>query len=195
VPAGEKTAIHGKWVKGPGTAVFKAITEALGGTRPPVVAEDLGLITDEVRALLKATGFPGMKVLQFAFGGGPRNPYLPHNYPDPNSVVYTGTHDNDTTQAWFHALSDGERAYVRRYLGSDGNRISEDLMRLALSSTANTVIIPLQDVLDLGDEARINTPGAAEGNWSWRVRGDQLDPSRGQCLAELTTLYGRAREL
>jgi len=192
VPAGESTAVRGEWVRGPGDAVFKAVGEAFGGGQLPVVAEDLGLITDEVRALLKATGFPGMKVLQFAFGGGPDNPYLPHNYLDPNYVVYTGTHDNDTTRGWFASLSDAERAYVARYLGTDGERISQDLTRLALGSTARTAIIPLQDVLDLGSEARVNTPGAAEGNWAWRVRVDALDPARAECLAELTTLYGRA---
>ena len=155
-------------------------------------ALDFSSATDEVRALLKATGFPGMKVLQFAFGGGADNPYLPHNYHDPNYVVYTGTHDNDTTLGWFGGLSDAERAYVARYVGTDGMAITTDLIRLALSSTARTAIIPLQDVLDLGSEARVNTPGAAQGNWAWRVRADQLDPARAECLAELTALYGRA---
>jgi 4-alpha-glucanotransferase len=190
VPSGAETAVNGTWVRGPGKAVFDAIANALGG-QPPVIAEDLGLITDEVRELLVATGFPGMKVLQFAFGGGPENPYLPHNYAHPNCVVYTGTHDNDTTRGWFASLSEPERAYVTRYIGTDGQRMSEDLMRVALASTANTAIVPLQDVLDLGSTARFNTPGAAEGNWSWRVGGDQLDPARTQCLAELTALYGR----
>jgi 4-alpha-glucanotransferase len=189
VPAGSETAVGGHWVPGPGRAVFDAIGQALGP--PPVIAEDLGMITDEVRALLVATGFPGMKVLQFAFGGDATNPYLPHNYADPNCVVYTGTHDNDTTRAWFAALSDAERARVRRYLGTDGPSMSSDLMRLALASIARTAIVPLQDVLDLGSEARFNTPGAPEGNWAWRVRGDQLDPARAECLGELTELYGR----
>jgi 4-alpha-glucanotransferase len=185
------TAEHGQWVKGPGEAVFNAIQEALGP--PPVIAEDLGLITDEVRALLQATGFPGMKVLQFAFGGAPDNPYLPHNYSDPNCVVYTGTHDNDTTRGWFTRLDDSDRSHVERYLGLDEHdRASKELMRLALMSIANTAIVPLQDVLDLGSEARLNRPGEPEGNWSWRVLAEQLDPSRAECLAELTRLYGRA---
>jgi 4-alpha-glucanotransferase len=193
VPAGETTAVHGQWVRGPGEAVFNAIGQALGiGQAPPVVAEDLGLITDEVRQLLRATGFPGMKVLQFAFGGGPDNPYLPHNYADPNCVVYTGTHDNDTTRGWFSSLPTDEREHVARYLGRSELDAAHDLMRLALSSTANTAIVPLQDVLDCDSAARFNTPGAAEGNWAWRVRAEQLDPSRAERLAEMTTLYGRA---
>jgi len=191
VPFGETTAVKGQWVHGPGEAVFAAIAEAIGGGPPPVVAEDLGLITDEVRALLRATGFPGMKVLQFAFGGGADNPYLPHNYLDPNCLVYTGTHDNDTTRGWFSGLSDAERAHVCRYVGTDGAHISQDLMRLALSSIARIAIVPLQDVLDLGSEARVNTPGAPEGNWTWRVQASQLTPERAKCLAELTTLYAR----
>ena len=133
-----------------------------------------------------------MKVLQFAFGGGRDNPYLPHNYADPNCVVYTGTHDNDTTRGWFANASESEREYVRRYSGATALRLPQDLMRLALSSIANTAIVPLPDVLDLGTEARMNTPGAPEGNWRWRVQADQLDPARADCLAELTTTYGRS---
>ncbi len=191
VPAHEATAVNGQWMPGPGHAVFQAIAASLGVDEPPIIAEDLGLITDEVRALLKATGFPGMKVLQFAFGGGSDNPYLPHNYVDPNCVVYTGTHDNDTTRGWFGSISDAERASVIRYLHSDTDHIAQDLMRAALGSTARIAIIPLQDVLDLGSEARFNTPGAPEGNWTWRVRSDQLTPERAACLADLTSLFGR----
>jgi 4-alpha-glucanotransferase len=191
VPADATTAVGGQWVRGPGEAVFTAIGMALGGGQPPVVAEDLGLITDEVRALLEATGFPGMKVLQFAFGDDARNPYLPHNYRDPNCVVYTGTHDNDTTRGWLGNASEHEREHLARYLGPERPHTTEELMRLALSSTANTAIVPLQDVLDLGSEARFNTPGAPEGNWTWRVRADQLEPSRADCLAEMTQTYGR----
>ncbi|HEY0582183.1 MAG TPA: 4-alpha-glucanotransferase [Chloroflexota bacterium] len=194
VPAGATTAVGGQWVKGPGVAVFHAIAAALGGGQPPVIAEDLGLITDEVRALLRQTGFPGMKVLQFAFGDTAENPYLPHNYSDSNCVVYTGTHDNDTTRGWFeNAASESERVAVTRYLGTDGSHIAEDLMRLALESNANTAIVPLQDVLDLGSEARMNTPGAPEGNWTWRVAANGLDRSRAECLAELTRAYGRSQ--
>jgi 4-alpha-glucanotransferase len=191
VPAGAPTAVEGAWVPGPGNAVFDAIATALGGG-VPVIAEDLGLITDEVRRLLAQTGFPGMKVLQFAFGGGTDNLYLPHNFTDPNCVVYTGTHDNDTTSGWFASASEHERDFVRRYLGSDGTTIAFDVMRLALGSVARTAIVPLQDVLGLGSEARMNTPGAAEGNWEWRVRPEQVDERHARRLAELTEVYGRA---
>jgi 4-alpha-glucanotransferase len=193
VPAGASTAVGGAWVSGPGADLFDVIGAALGGGQPPVMAEDLGHITSEVHDLLDATGFPGMKVLQFAFGDNARNPYLPHNYSNPNCVVYTGTHDNDTTRGWFDNASAAEREYVCRYLGTDGTSVARDLTRLALGSTANTAIVPLQDVLELGGEARMNKPGAPEGNWQWRVKSDQLDPARADCLAELTTTYGRSR--
>jgi 4-alpha-glucanotransferase len=189
---GEPTAVNGRWVRGPGAAVFAAIASAIGGGQPPVVAEDLGLITREVRALLRETGFPGMKVLQFAFDAGGDNPYLPHNFVDPNCLVYTGTHDNDTTRGWFDTRSEAERAHVRRYLGTDGSHIALDLVRLALSSIARYAIVPVQDVLELGSEARLNTPGAAEGNWTWRLQPGQLDASHAEGLAELSVLYGRA---
>jgi 4-alpha-glucanotransferase len=191
VPAHAKTAVGGRWVEGSGMAVFDAVDKALGG-HVPIIAEDLGVITDEVRALLQATGFPGMKVLQFAFGGGIDNPYLPHNFRDPNCVVYTGTHDNDTTVGWFAGLSEEERGSVLRYTGTDGSAIADDLMRLALGSTAITALVPLQDVLALGSEARMNTPGETGSSWSWRVRTDQLDAARAERLAELTAIYGRS---
>jgi 4-alpha-glucanotransferase len=193
VPAGASTAVNGTWVKGPADAVFQAIASALGVGQPPVIAEDLGLITDEVRQLLKNTGFPGMKVLQFAFGGGSDNPYLPHNYTDPNCVVYTGTHDNDTTHGWYAAASEHEREYARRYVGTDATCIAHDLMRIVLSSTANTAIVPLQDTLDLGSEARMNTPGSPQSNWAWRIQADQLDPEAADRLAQLTATYGRSQ--
>jgi 4-alpha-glucanotransferase len=190
VPFSASTAIEGSWVKGPGPMIFNAVGDDLGA-QPPVIAEDLGLITDDVRELLRVTGFPGMKVLQFAFGDDARNPYLPHNYVDPNCVVYTGTHDNTTTLDWFASASEAERGAVLRYLGSDGSRIALDLVRLALGSIANTAIVPLQDMLELDGQARMNTPGAAAGNWTWRYRSDQLDAGHARCLAELTATYGR----
>jgi 4-alpha-glucanotransferase len=193
VPGGATTAVDGAWVAGPGTAVFEAISRGLG-SEVPVIAEDLGLITDDVRELLAATGFPGMKVLQFAFGGGTDNFYLPHNYRDPNCVVYTGTHDNDTTRGWFESASDDERDFVQRYIGCgdlDASNVAWAMMRLAYMSIANTAIVPLQDVLDLGSAARMNTPGLPESNWAWRVCPDQLDPARADRLADLTDLYGR----
>jgi 4-alpha-glucanotransferase len=193
VPAGASTAVDGTWVKGPGEAVFQAIASTLGVGQPPVIAEDLGLITDDVRDLLRSTRFPGMKVLQFAFGGGSDNPYLPHNYTDPNCVVYTGTHDNDTTRGWYAAASEHERDFTRRYVGTDASHIALDFMRIALSSTANTAIVPLQDVLDLGSEGRMNTPGSPESNWTWRFTADQLDPEHADYLAQMTVTYGRSQ--
>lgn len=193
VPRSAATAVDGQWVTGPGRAVFDAVSAALGGGQLPVIAEDLGLITDAVRELLTQTGFPGMKVLQFAFGDTSDNPYLPHNYAHANCVAYTGTHDNQTTRGWFETdASNHERAHLRRYIGRDVHEPAAELMRLALASIANTVIVPLQDVLDLGSEARMNIPGAAEGNWSWRAGSDALHADRAGCLADLTRLYGRA---
>jgi 4-alpha-glucanotransferase len=191
VPAAASTAVNGTWVPGPGMAVFEAMRQALGG-EVPVIAEDLGLITDAVRDLLRASGFPGMKVLQFAFGGGPDNLYLPHNYADPNCIVYTGTHDNDTTRGWFASASEDERDVVLRYLGTDGTQIACDLIRLAHGSIARAAIVPLQDVLDLGSAARMNTPGAIEANWAWRVPPGGLDPACADRMARLTTTFGRA---
>ena len=192
VPTPATTAVGGAWVPGPGAAVFRAVDEALGGV-VPVIAEDLGMITDAVRALLAQLGYPGMKVLQFAFGGGTDNLYLPHNYRDPNCVVYTGTHDNDTTRGWSAQRGEDERHFLLSYLGRDGSEVAYDLIRLALGSVADTAIIPLQDILDLGSEARMNTPGAADGNWEWRARPEHLDPARIQRLAELTSVYGRGQ--
>jgi 4-alpha-glucanotransferase len=194
VPAGSETAIHGEWVPGPGAEVFKAVQRARGGKPLPVIAEDLGLITDEVRALLSETGFPGMKVLQFAFGGDADNAYLPHNYGDPNCVVYTGTHDNDTTRGWYQSADERLRDHVRLYFGTDGRDVAWDFIRGALASVADMAIVPLQDLLNLGSEARMNVPGRAEGNWSWRATRQQLDSSAEfiSRLERLTSLYGRS---
>ncbi|MDA8217437.1 MAG: 4-alpha-glucanotransferase, partial [Dehalococcoidales bacterium] len=158
----------------------------------PIVIEDLGLITEDVIALRKKLGYPGMKVLQFAFGEDKRNPYLPHNY-RPNFVVYTGTHDNDTTWGWYTSSPEWMRDRVRRYLGRDGHDITWDLIRLAMQSVADTAVFPLQDVLNLGTEARMNFPGKAEGNWRWRVRGEQLRDDVAARLADLTALYARKK--
>lgn len=188
IPAGMPTAEVGRWVKGPGDALFQALQNALGDL--PVIAEDLGFITSEVEALRERWGFPGMKVLQFAFSG-PDNPYLPHTYTDTNWVVYTGTHDNDTTRGWFQTRPPQERAYVLDYLACDGRDIAWDLMRLAWQSVAVLAIAPLQDVLRLGSEARMNTPGRADGNWTWRFREEVLTPERARALARMTWMYGR----
>jgi 4-alpha-glucanotransferase len=193
VPANAASAVEGRWEPGPGEEVFRAIDAALGGT-VPVIAEDLGMITEDVRALLRATGYPGMKVLQFAFGGDAHNPYLPHRYRDPNCVVYTGTHDNDTTRGWFATASEHEQERVREYLGRDGSDIAWDFIRAALASVADTAIVPLQDVLDLGSEGRMNQPGAALGNWEWRVLAEELSDARAARLRALTELYGRLPE-
>jgi 4-alpha-glucanotransferase len=188
VPKGEKTAVNGRWVKGPGEDLFDALADALGTL--PIIAEDLGVITPQVEALRDRYNFPGMKILQFAFGSGPRNPYLPHNHIR-QSVVYTGTHDNDTTSGWFSSISKSEKEVVCRYLGVSGNNISWDLIRAALVSVADTVIIPLQDVLSLGSETRMNTPGTAAGNWSWRCTSDALNTRLAAKLLDLTEIYGR----
>jgi 4-alpha-glucanotransferase len=193
VPVGETTAKRGAWVPGPGIEIFERVEEALG--RLPIVAEDLGFIDGKVRRLLAATGYPGMKILQFAFSGGPRNPYLPH-FHIPNCVVYTGTHDNDTTVGWFAGLSDAERVDVLRYLGRNGAAareidIASELIRLAYQSTAQMTIVPMQDVLRLGSDARMNKPATPTGNWSWRFRWAQVEDSRVRWLRGLAETYGR----
>lgn len=192
VPADEETAINGKWVKAPGADLFEHVGKALGSL--PLIAEDLGMITPEVEELRDAFDLPGMKVLQFAFGDDPKNLYLPHNYTNPNCVVYTGTHDNDTTVGWFLSRDDKERQAVQRYLGRDGSDIAWDLIRLAYASTADVAIVPLADVLRLGSEARMNIPGAPSGNWSWRYHPDQLQPGLDTGLRSLVETYGRLLE-
>jgi 4-alpha-glucanotransferase len=188
VPAGMPTAEKGDWITGPGAELFETVRAELGGL--PLVAEDLGLITPDVDALRDQFNLPGMRILQFAFGGAVENRFLPHNYTQ-NSVVYTGTHDNDTTRGWFGAIAEHERDHVRRYLGRDGRDIAWDLIRLAWMSVADHAFAPLQDVLDLGPEARMNLPGQAKGNWDWRFHEGQLTEAELARLAELTDLYGR----
>ncbi|WP_373525862.1 4-alpha-glucanotransferase [Nostoc sp.] len=190
VAQGEETAMNGKWVQAPGDAFFEVIRQKLG--KLPVLAEDLGVITPEVEALRDKYEFPGMKVLQFAFGSDPGNPFLPFNYPR-NAVVYTGTHDNDTTVGWFNSANDNEKHNLLLYLGCiSPEGIQWDLIRLALSSIANQAIIPLQDVLGLGNEARMNFPSVAEGNWEWRYQATALTEELGDRLKVLTRLNGRA---
>jgi len=189
VPYGEKTAMNGRWVTGPGEAFFSALADALGEL--PIVAEDLGVITPDVEALRDRFSFPGMKILQFAFGSGPQNPYLPHNHVR-NCVVYTGTHDNDTTCGWFSALSAREKKLVLKYLDRSGEEIVWDMIRTALASVADTVVIPLQDLLELSGDSRMNLPGTAENNWSWRFRNGALSARLAKRLMGLTEVYGRA---
>jgi 4-alpha-glucanotransferase len=188
VPAKYETAERGRWVEGPGRAFFDALESSLGPL--PVIAEDLGTITPEVESLRRDLGFPGMKVLHFAFGDGSDNPYLPHNY-ERGYFVYTGTHDNDTTVGWFHTRSVKERGSVLRYLDTGEEEIHWKLIRLAYSSVADAAVVPLQDVLGLGSAARMNLPGQGEGHWGWRVMPDQLDFPPFERLRGLSETYGR----
>lgn len=188
VPAGRHDAVVGRWVKAPGAALLETVQSALG--RLPIIAEDLGVITAEVLALRERFKLPGMRVLQFAFGDKPTNAYLPHNY-EANTVVYTGTHDNDTTRGWYASTMEKDRDHVRRYLARDGADVAWDFIRAAWASVADCAIAPLQDVLNLGPEARMNTPGRPAGNWSWRFQSSQLNAGVLARLAELTELYGR----
>jgi len=189
VAAGERTAVRGRWVKGPGAALFDAMRSELGEL--PVVAENLGVITPEVERLRESYGFAGMAVLQFAFEGDPHHPYLPHNH-QRSLCVYTGTHDNDTVVGWWGTLDPSSRAFAAKYLNADREPIHWAMIRAAMSSVADLVIIPLQDVLGLGSEARMNRPGCPEGNWRWRCPPSALGEAVRDRLAELTWLYGRA---
>ncbi len=186
VPAGAPTAQSGQWVAGPGASFFQAVQTELGHL--PFIAEDLGVITPDVRALRDQFRLPGMRVLQFAFDGHADNPYLPHNFIH-NTVAYTGTHDNATTRQWYEELPDYQRqnfwSYLKRAPGTSADAAPE-LMRLAWSSPAALAIAPLQDLLNLGSEARMNVPGRADGNWRWRVREDMLSSQAFQWLRDLT---------
>lgn len=193
VPLGEETAVNGKWMLAPGQELFNRLKHELGTL--PIVAEDLGFITPEVEALRDEFGFPGMKILQFAFDSAPDNPYLTFNF-DRNSVVYTGTHDNDTTVGWFTRRSYEDNERIRRYVGyfsPDG--IHWDLMRMAFGSVANQAITPLQDILGLGSDCRMNEPGRPMGNWTWRYHWDSLNDEVGGRLREMTEWFGRVSRL
>jgi len=189
IPAHEPTAIHGRWVPAPGKALFDAVRSALGGL--PLVAEDLGHITEEVHELRRAIGIPGMRILQFAFQQ-PDSPHLPHAFP-PETVVYSGTHDNDTARGWFENATEEERAAVATYLGLDDvNDAAWTLIRAAFTSVAETAIVPVQDILDLGSEARMNMPGDERGNWSWRLRAGALTAEHAAQVRGLAEVSGRA---
>jgi 4-alpha-glucanotransferase len=190
IPAEESTAIVGRWLPGPGDAFFDALHGVLG-PELPIIAEDLGLITEQVRALRRRVGLPGMKVLHFAFDGDPDHEYLPHNY-DSDFVVYLGTHDNDTTLGWFTSRDASQRDAILRYLGRDGHDIVWSLMQLAFLSVARTAIVTAQDLLKLGSEARMNTPGTSSGNWQWRYPEGALHGGIAGWLRTLTETYGRA---
>lgn len=188
VPAGEPTARGGRWERAPGSHLFHAIERELGAL--PILVEDLGIITPDVVALRVELELYGMKVLQFAFNGDPNNVYLPHNY-ERDCVVYSGTHDNQTTIGWFQSCTDAERQQVQTYIGADGSDIAWDFIRLAFESVADLAIVPLQDVMRLGDEARMNRPGTAFGNWKWRYLSHQLHDGLARGLREISGAYGR----
>jgi 4-alpha-glucanotransferase len=190
VPASAPDASQGSWCAGPGRELFDAFRTGLGRDDIPLIAEDLGLITTDVEALREGLGLPGMKVLQFAFGSA-ESDHLPHSL-TPDTVVYTGTHDNDTVRGWFGNAGPEERQRALDYLGSDGREIHWDFIRAALTSVADLAVVPLQDVLGLGSEARLNRPGEPSGNWQWRLTSEQLTDDLGNRLRRLTELAGRA---
>jgi 4-alpha-glucanotransferase len=188
VPASCPTAMEGRWVPGPGRALFDALAAALGVL--PIVAEDLGIITPDVTALREACGFPGMRVLQFAFGGNARNEYLPHQC-TPASVIYTGTHDNDTTRGWWHNATPHERHFVASYLATGADDIHWAMIRAACNSVARTAVFPLQDVLGLDGAHRMNMPGSPVGNWAWRFDWSMVGAAPARVLGTITAASGR----
>lgn len=200
IPAGEVTAVNGSWVKGPGASLFEALKDAMGDL--PIVAENLGVITPSVEALRTQFGFPGMAILQFAFGNDPQAPdFKPHNYPH-HLVAYTGTHDNDTVVGWWNSEAGAgsirtaadvqkETAYAKRYLNTDGHDINLVMIRALMASVANTVLFPLQDVLGVGSEGRMNLPGSSSGNWRWRFREEQLTAASCVHLKQWAETYER----
>jgi 4-alpha-glucanotransferase len=200
VPGGEKTAQNGKWIKGPGEKLFAAVEAKLGPL--PILAENLGVITPEVESIRNRFGFPGMAILQFAFGNDPQGPsFRPHNYPR-NVVAYTGTHDNDTIVGWWTSKAgEGsirteedirkEREFARAYLHLNGEQINWVFIRTLMASVADTAIFPVQDVIGAGADARMNTPGTATGNWRWRLRGEALDENIAGRLREFARIYDR----
>lgn len=188
IPADEETAINGDWVTAPGQKLLEAIQKTFGEI--PLVAEDLGVITQEVDDLRNNFKLPGMKILQFAFGDNAKNPYLPHNY-QRNSVVYTGTHDNDTSLGWYHGLNDEQKHHVYESLGTPAVSMPQALVQAAFASVANLAVIPMQDILGLGSADRMNIPGTTEGNWQWRFEWEQLSADEVRYLSRLVKLFGR----
>ena len=188
MPATADTAIDGRWIAGPGAKLFDRLHQVYGVL--PLIAEDLGIITPEVDALRLAFGFPGMKILQFAFDGGEDNPYLPHNH-ERLSVVYTGTHDNDTTLGWFDSLDEKGKEQVNRHLAGYRNEMPWQLIEAALDSVATLAVFPMQDLLSLGSSERMNTPGTTENNWRWRFSWSQIKPELTTQLRELIEQYNR----
>lgn len=191
VPQGNPTAEHGRWVKGPGISFFSSLEKSLG--KLPIIAEDLGIITPDVDHLRDHYNFPGMRILQFSFGSDASDPFLPHNY-SMNCVAYTGTHDNDTTRGWYHNASEKERSYCREYLNSSGKHIAWDMLRAIWASVAIFAIAPMQDFLDLGNQARMNFPGKLGNNWNWRMKDGCLTAQLGRKIRSLNIVYGRDKD-
>ena len=189
VPYGDPTAENGHWEKGPGYELFDVMKKKLG--RKKVIAEDLGFLTPSVIRLMKKTGYPGMKILQFAFDAGNDSEYLPHNY-DKNCVVYTGTHDNDTTVGFLQNMPEKDKKFAKKYLGhKNDKKLCFEIIRAALSSCADTAIIPMQDYLELDSSARINTPSTLGCNWKWRMDKNALDPKLAKKIYKMAKLYAR----
>jgi 4-alpha-glucanotransferase len=188
IPYGNDTAVEGEWVKGPGNDFLKTIKQKLGEL--PIIAEDLGVITEEVIQMRRSFNLPGMKILQFAFASDPDDDFLPHNYPE-NCVAYTGTHDNNTTRGWYEAASERERDLCRRYLARSGQDIAWSMIRILWQSVAAWVLAPMQDFLSLGEWARMNYPGKPSGNWDWRMHPNAIDEGLINRLHETNFLYGR----
>ncbi|MCA9997608.1 MAG: 4-alpha-glucanotransferase, partial [Anaerolineales bacterium] len=189
IPAEEETAVVGRWVTAPGISFFQSIQQQLGEL--PIIAEDLGVITEGVRAMRDTFDFPGMKILQFAFGGELNSEFLPYNFKTTNCVVYTGTHDNETTVGWYQNANDREKDHVRRYLAVSGQDIAWDMIRLAWGSVADTAVCTMQDLMSLDNTARMNFPGKVGGYWCWRYQPRQLTDQIKFRLREMTELYGR----
>ena len=194
IPYGNETAVDGTWMPGPGMDLFRTIEEKLGKLN--IIAEDLGFLTESVLQMLSDSGFPGMKVVQFAFDPNGGSAYLPHNYPE-NSVVYTGTHDNDTTRGWYHSTDKATRDFAKEYMNAqrlDEDDLAWDFIRLAMSSIANLCVTPMQDLLNLDGKARINVPSTLGGNWTWRMEKGQFDEKTVERLKRMTWLYERLPE-
>lgn len=188
VPFGNKTAVDGRWVAGPGQDFFAEVEKSLGHL--PIIAEDLGVITPDVTEMRRRFNLPGMRIIQFAFNGDPKDPFLPHNH-ELDSVIYTGTHDNDTSRGWYERVPENEKSFYRRYLNTDGNDVSWDFIRAAWGSVSIFALAPLQDFLNLGNEARMNYPGNASGNWIWRMPANALSESLQERIKEINFLYDR----
>jgi 4-alpha-glucanotransferase len=188
VPAGEENAVNGKWIAVPGRELFDTLKKRLGDLA--VIVEDLGAVTDEVIALRDACGFPGMKILQHGFNGDAKNQDLPHNY-GCNAVAYTGTHDNDTSVGWYAHATRHERKFLRKYIHCRGRDIHWEMVRAVEASVADIAMIPMQDILGSGSDARMNLPATSRGNWQWRMAADAFDDDIVKRLADLTQTYGR----